>query len=71
MVDESSNARITDFGLAAIVRDSHSMRSSLDEDRYTPRWCAPEILMGEQPAGKESDVFSFGMVIIEVRRSSI
>jgi len=66
MVDEFGNARITDFGLAAIVRDPHSMRSGLDEDSYTTRWCAPEILMGEQPAGKESDVFSFGMVIIEV-----
>ena len=71
MVDESSNARITDFGLATISWEPHSTRSSPDEDWYTTRWCAPEILMGEQPASKESDVFSFGMVIIEVgaRRS--
>ena len=66
MVDESGNARITDLGLASIVRDPHSMRSSLDEDSYTTRWCAPEILLGEQPASKESDIFSFGMVVIEV-----
>ena len=67
MVDGSGNARITDFGLATIIRNPHSLRSTLDGDGHTPRWCAPEILKGEQPVSKESDVFSFGMVVIEVR----
>ena len=66
MIDASSNARITDFGLAATTRNPHSPRSTLDEGGHTTRWCAPEVLKGEKSLSKESDVFSFGMVIIEV-----
>jgi len=66
VIDESGNARITDFGLAAVARNPHSHRSSLGDDGHTARWCAPEILKGDQSFSKESDVFSFGMVIIEV-----
>lgn len=66
MVDGSGNAQITDFGLAAIARNPHSLRSTLDEGSHTARWCAPEILVSDQPISKESDVFSFGMVIVEV-----
>jgi len=65
MIDESGKARITDFGLSAIARNPHSQRSTLDEDGHTARWCAPEVLRSE-PASKESDIFSFGMVIVEV-----
>jgi serine/threonine protein kinase len=65
MVDESGKARITDFGLAAIARNPHSQRSTLDEDGHTARWCVPEVLKSE-PVSKESDVFSFGMIIVEV-----
>ena len=66
MVDKSGNARLVDFGLAAIARNPHSLRSTLDEGHTTARWCAPEVLTGEECASKESDIFSFGMVIIEV-----
>jgi len=66
VVDESGNPRITDFGLAAVARNPHSHRSTLGEDGHTARWCAPEILKSEQPFSKESDVFAFGMVMIEV-----
>ena len=66
MVDESGRALITDFGLATIARNPHSQRSALGDEGHTVRWSAPEILLGER-ASKEADVFSFGMVIIEVR----
>ena len=66
MVDGSGNPRITDFGLATIARSPYSPGSTSDEDGYTARWCAPELLAGGQSACKESDIFSFGMIIIEV-----
>ena len=66
MVDESGNARITDFGLAVIARNPHSRRSTSDEGEHTGRWCAPEVLKSERSVSMESDVFSFGMVMIEV-----
>jgi serine/threonine protein kinase len=68
MVDGSGNARITDFGVAASVQnpDSHRGTPTPDKDCHSTRWCAPELFRGHQPASKESDVFSFGMVVIEV-----
>jgi len=65
VIDASGNPRITDFGLATIARDPNSFPGATDAQGYTPRWTAPEILDGGL-ATKESDVFSFGMVIIEV-----
>ena len=70
MVDGSGNARIMDFGLASVVRDPNSVASNSDVG-YSPRWTAPEILRGEASASKETDVFSFGMVIYEVRGRSV
>jgi serine/threonine protein kinase len=66
MVDNSGNARIMDFGLATIARDSNSLVSTCDDHGSTFRWAAPEVL-GAEPISKASDVFSFGMVMIEVR----
>ena len=66
MVDGSGNPRITDFGLAPISRSPYSPWSTSDKGECAARWCAPELLAGGQPASKESDIFSFGMVMIEV-----
>lgn len=66
MVDESGNTRITDFGLATFAQNPDLDRNAPDIDCQTARWCAPELFLGEQPASKKSDVFSFGMVMIEV-----
>ncbi|KAF9647398.1 kinase-like protein [Thelephora ganbajun] len=65
LVDTSGHARITDFGLASIVRDPGSVASAFDGSGHAPRWTAPEIFRGG-PASKKSDVFSFAMVIFEV-----
>jgi len=53
-----------DFGLATVARDSHSLVNT-DDQGNTPRYTAPEILNGARHS-KESDVFAFGMVTIEV-----
>ena len=64
-MDDAGCARLTDFGLAGIISDSGSTASITDS--HAVRWAAPEIMDMEGPVSKESDVFSFGMVIIEVR----
>ena len=66
MVDESGNARITDFGPATVARDSDSLMSVADDQIYTSQWTAPEILGSGASTSMASDVFSFGMVVIEV-----
>jgi len=65
-VDSSGRARITDFGLATVTRNLDSIRSASDDQGHTVRWTAPEIL-NEGTYSKEADVFSFAMVMIEVR----
>ena len=40
--------------------------SSPNERGNTPRYTAPEILKNTGRHSKESDVFAFGMVVIEV-----
>ena len=65
-MDDSGNARIVGFGTATVTQNLDSVQSS-NYQRGTPRWTAPEVL-GGGPCGKEADVFSFAMVMIEVRR---
>ena len=65
LVDDSGRVRITDFGLAAVPQDPASKPAFLDDQ--TARWTAPEILLDSGTHSKEADVFSFAMVMIEVR----
>ncbi|KAF9644348.1 kinase-like protein [Thelephora ganbajun] len=66
LVDSAGHARITDFGLATVTRNLHSIRNASDDQGHTARWTAPEILNEEGTYSKEADVFSFAMVMIEV-----
>jgi len=65
-VDDTSHARITDFGLATVTQNLDSMQSTSEGQVNTPRWTAPEILTKDGTYSKKADVFSFAMVMIEV-----
>ena len=65
-MDTAGHARITDFGFATITQNLDSLRSASGGHGHTARWTAPEIL-NEGTRSKEADVFSFAMVMIEVR----
>ena len=67
VVDASGNARITDFGSTRISQDRILPESADDRQGFTFRWAAPEVLRDDSQVTKESDIFSFGMVIIEVQ----
>ena len=67
LVDAIGRARITDCGLAVVTRNLDSVRSAPDEHEHSTRWAAPEILGNRGTCSKEADVFSFAMVMIEVR----
>ena len=67
LVDITGHVRIADFGLAKVTRGPDSIPSASRHHGYTPRWAAPEILKGESTCSKEADIFSFAMVMIEVR----
>ncbi|KAF9643686.1 kinase-like protein [Thelephora ganbajun] len=63
LVDDSGHARIADFTLTMVIKDE----DFLEDDSvhgHTLRWTAPEVI--EKGAKtKESDIFSFAMVIVE------
>ena len=66
LVGEDGRARLTDFGLASVVRRDGSVVSLQDADRgIGATWAAPEVLKGEA-ATREGDIFAFAMVVIEV-----
>ena len=67
LVDTTGRARITDIGLAMVTRDLGSIRSGSVEHGHSARWIASEILADRGTYSKEGDIFSFAMVIIEVR----
>lgn len=56
---------MTDFGFASIVRGLDSVLVTKVQG-FTPRWTAPEVIRTGDRNTKEADVFSFGMVGIEV-----
>ena len=63
-MDGANCARVTNYGLALI-----SPRVRLTEDqgwvRESPKWTAPEVLNGGSYS-EASDIFSFGMLMVEV-----
>ena len=66
LVENTGQVRIADFGLAKIARNLDSMRSASYQSGFTARWVAPEVWnTGE--CSKPADIFSFAMVMIEVR----
>ena len=65
-MDHSGSPRIADFGLATINQNLDSTRGALDQLGYSTQWAAPEVL-NEGTYSKEADIFSFAMVMIEVR----
>ncbi|KAF9644222.1 kinase-like protein, partial [Thelephora ganbajun] len=66
LVDDSGHARIADFCEATIVKDGDSVEDDSDIPGHISRWTAPEVL-NEETHSKKSDIFSFAMVMIEVR----
>jgi serine/threonine protein kinase len=64
LTNSDGHACLADFGLASIAHGNNSIAT--DVHGFTARWTAPEILKGAQNITREADVFSFGMVVMEV-----
>ena len=65
-VENSGLAYIADFGLAKIIKNQDSVKSASYQNGYTIRWAAPEVFIKAE-YGREADIFSLAMVMIEVR----
>jgi len=63
LIDNAGTARIADFGLATVT----GLEPAVPIQKcYSIRWTAPEVLRGETGVSKESDVYAFGMLVVEV-----
>ncbi|KAL4448445.1 hypothetical protein ABPG75_005664 [Micractinium tetrahymenae] len=67
LVDEEWHVKVSDFNLSRIMADQAAGSQSSTEGVTNPTWLAPEILRGER-ATTASDVFAFGLVLLEVGR---
>jgi hypothetical protein len=59
--------KIADFGLSAIInKDDFSQRKEAYLQKLPIRWTAPEVLLDRTVYSIKSDVWSFGIVLIEI-----
>ena len=61
LLDDSYNAKITDFGLSRLKAQERSMTGNCG----TVQWMAPEILANESYA-EPADVYSYGIILWEL-----
>ena len=66
LVGTDGRARIVDFYFATVVTEMDSEKSPSDQRVGSEQWSAPELLE-DGTTSKKTDIFSFAMVMIEVR----
>ncbi|KAJ7833647.1 kinase-like domain-containing protein [Mycena olivaceomarginata] len=67
VIDSGGNPLIADFGLSRIVEDITGIPFSQSRgvsDSY--RWFAPEVCIGEGVLSLRSDVYAYGMTVLEI-----
>jgi serine/threonine protein kinase len=68
LIDEREHARLADFGLITISETQHfNTTVSHASDKGSTRWMAPELFKEGVTKSRSSDVYAFGMTILEVR----
>uniref|UniRef100_A0A0E0LDK4 non-specific serine/threonine protein kinase n=1 Tax=Oryza punctata TaxID=4537 RepID=A0A0E0LDK4_ORYPU len=65
LLDDKSNPRITDFGIAKLLGD-HTVHATVTDVRGTRGYIAPEWLRGDARVDTKADVYSFGVVLLEM-----
>jgi len=72
LFDHEGIPRLTDFGISSITINPFSNNASTPMQGFSLRWAAPEILEARNDESgrptKMSDVYAFGMVVVEARR---
>ena len=71
LLDENNNVKISDFGLAAIVRDENLENLNKDDDLFSGgtfvghfKYVCPEMLYGDKSYNYQADIFSLGLTML-------
>lgn len=63
LVSESGEVKVSDFGVAKLLRPSHYDNMTAETGTY--RWMAPEVIE-HKPYGYKADIYSFGILLWEL-----
>ncbi|KAG8757470.1 hypothetical protein FRC11_004515, partial [Ceratobasidium sp. 423] len=66
VVSETGIAKITDFGCATLKREFPVSFTATESLQYSLRWAAPEMFEEDGASSFATDVYAFGMTILEV-----
>ena len=64
LIDDENNAKVADFGLSREMLNQSYYAAHTPDTKLALRWCAPEVFE-ELKFGETSDVWSFGITVIE------
>ncbi|KAF8964650.1 ras guanine nucleotide exchange factor domain-containing protein [Flammula alnicola] len=64
LISQDGTARLSDFGLSKFLEDCR--KGMTTSHSLNPRWFAPELLQQTGPLSTHSDVWSFGMICLEI-----
>ncbi|KAH9394599.1 Serine/threonine-protein kinase brsk1 [Tyrophagus putrescentiae] len=59
LLDEKTNIKIADFGMASLQMDGSMLETSCG----SPHYASPEIIRGEKYDGRQADVWSVGVIL--------
>ena len=65
-MDKFGRALVADFTVATVIPDRRPVFGTMELRDLTQRWTAPEVSNERGPLTEKADVFSFGMLMIEV-----
>jgi serine/threonine protein kinase len=66
LIDNDGSIRLTDFGLISISETENFRTTIVQGGRGSTRWMAPELFQTGIKKSRSSDIYAFGMTIIEV-----
>ncbi|KAG8871283.1 hypothetical protein FRB97_008823, partial [Tulasnella sp. 331] len=66
LLTEQLDPLICDFGMTK-MQDVHNATSTAMQGAGSYRWMSPELMMDGESKTKESDIYAFGMTIVEAR----
>jgi serine/threonine protein kinase len=66
LIDNDGSSRLTDFGLISVSETENFITTTVQGGRGSTRWMAPELFQTGIKKSRASDIYAFGMTIIEV-----